>query len=243
MLDQESLRKYLIYAIGEILLVVIGILIALQVNNWNVQVNKRNQELHYLENIKKDLLLNIAQMDEYIEDRTKKVQSASIVLEHFEGKPITDPNEFNAHLQNIYTWQRFFQVNNTFQELTYSGNLALISNDSIKNTLLTLETLYQVLKAEEGHFRFDSETALFEPGYRTQDINRFIKSHIYYISDGKEGEDVKITPDEFNVILKDLKQKNGFVMAFFEFSVMNEQMDEMKKMSKSLIELIDKELK
>jgi hypothetical protein len=37
LLDEGSLRKYLVYAIGEITLVVIGILIALQINNWNIE--------------------------------------------------------------------------------------------------------------------------------------------------------------------------------------------------------------
>ncbi len=39
-----------------------------------------------------------------------------------------------------------------------SGNLALLSNDSIKNTLLNMESLYKIMKDEEAHFRYDPET-------------------------------------------------------------------------------------
>lgn len=59
----NNLPKYTRYAIGEILLVTVGILIALQVNNWNEQRKQRNKELHYLANLKNDLKLNIAEID------------------------------------------------------------------------------------------------------------------------------------------------------------------------------------
>jgi hypothetical protein len=55
LLNEGSLKKYLIYAIGEIALVVIGILIALQINNWNESRKLRDKELEYLQGIKSDL--------------------------------------------------------------------------------------------------------------------------------------------------------------------------------------------
>jgi hypothetical protein len=51
--------KYLKYAIGEISLVLISILIALQLNNWNANRLEKVQEVKYLKNIKKDLELNM----------------------------------------------------------------------------------------------------------------------------------------------------------------------------------------
>ncbi|MEO9887119.1 MAG: DUF6090 family protein [Balneola sp.] len=55
LLSENKFSKYLIYAIGEIILVVIGILIALQINNWNEQRNTREKELVYLNGIRNDL--------------------------------------------------------------------------------------------------------------------------------------------------------------------------------------------
>ena len=60
---QNKFAAYMRYAIGEILLVVIGILIALQVNSWNEQRKLHINELHYLANLKNDLKLNIAGID------------------------------------------------------------------------------------------------------------------------------------------------------------------------------------
>ncbi|MFY0625781.1 MAG: hypothetical protein JXR07_05790 [Reichenbachiella sp.] len=239
----ETLKSKWAEYLLEMLVIIISIIGAFMLDNWNDARNKRADELHYLKNIKRDIMLNMEQIDDYIDDRNNKIESAKVILGHFEGTPIEDPIDFNSHLQNIYTWQRFFQINNTFQEMTYSGNLALISSDSIKNELLNLEKLYHVMKAEEDHFRFDSETALFEPGFRTQDINRFVGKYLYDLTDGGMGQDALLKPEEFSVILNDLKQKNGFVMALLEFSVMNEQMIAMKTTSEKIVSHIDNEIK
>ncbi|RLD29784.1 MAG: hypothetical protein DRI75_02020 [Bacteroidetes bacterium] len=59
LLNRGKTGKYLKYAIGEIVLLVIGILIALQINNWNEHRKNRILELTYLDNIKADLNLNL----------------------------------------------------------------------------------------------------------------------------------------------------------------------------------------
>ena len=234
--------KYLRYALGEIVLVVIGILIALQINNANENRKLRNQEVHYLINLKTDLQLNIAELDKYITVRNSRIASANYVLEHFEGKPLTDLNAFAFHTTNIYIWQKFTQQDNTFQELTNSGNLALISNDSIKNGLLNLQALYKKLKNEEEHFRYDAETLLYEPSYGVLDLNPIVKNYTYQVTDGKAGENIALSRANYETMLQDLKQKNGFVMAVYEFSVMNAQFNEMKALCTEIIAAIDMEL-
>ena len=242
LLTENKFSKYLLYAIGEIVLVVIGILIALQINNNNEIRKSREKELHYLNNIKSDLQLNINEIQDYIDIRSRRIVSANKVIEHFEGKPLTGLDEFNRNIVNIYTWRKFYQINNTFQELTNSGNLALISNDSIKNTLLNLETLYKKLKYEEEHFRYDAEVLLYEPSYGVLDLNPIVKNFTYQVTEGQAGENVKLPRENYEAMLKDIKQKNGFVMAVYEFSVMNVQFNEMKAMCNSIIKLIDKEI-
>ena len=56
MLTENKFSKYLLYAIGKIILVVIGILIALQINNWNDLNKKRMQEVKILSEVKNDLI-------------------------------------------------------------------------------------------------------------------------------------------------------------------------------------------
>lgn len=62
------------------------------------------------------------------------------------------------------------------------------------------------------------------------------------MTNGAAGEKVDLPTHQYDAMLKDLKQKNGFVMAVYEFSTMNRQLAQMKKMYERLIELIDNEL-
>ena len=61
LLTQNKLSKYLLYAVGEIVLVIIGILIALQINNWNINVKNNN--------LKKEILKDVYY--EFVIDRDK----------------------------------------------------------------------------------------------------------------------------------------------------------------------------
>ena len=242
MLIENKFSKYLIYAIGEIILVVIGILIALAINNSNEKSKLEAQELVYLESLKNDLSISIVELDKYIETRENRIISAKIILEHFDGKPIEDLEAFNLDIANIYSWRKYFQNNNTYQELINSGNFTLISNNSVKNTLLNLETLYKKLKDEESHFRYDSEVLLYEPSYEMVDHHLVVENYKYHLSNGQIGSKIPFKREQFEAMLSDLKQKNGFAMAILEFEIMNQLFEEMKQMSKALIQLIDNEI-
>ena len=239
---ESKLTKYLLYAAGEILLVVVGILIALQINNQNDARKQRATEIHYLENIRTDLDINLAEMDKYLETRTECIAAANRILAHFEGKPITDYSAFNADGVMIYSWQRFWLNDNTFQELVNSGNLALISNDAIKKTLLDIESLYKKMKSEEDHFRFDTETLIYQPLYALMDLNPLVSDFEYYASNGQSGRDMGLSAGHFSEYLKSTKLKNGFAMTVLEFTTMNGQMEEMKRMTQALVSLIDAEV-
>jgi hypothetical protein len=242
LLKEGKTSKYFKYAIGEIVLVVIGILIALQINNQNDARKELTKEMHYLQNIKSDLQTNIVEMDKYMATRTECIAAANRIIEHFEGKALTDISKFNEDQINIYSWRKFYQSNNTFQELTNSGNLAIIKNDSIKNMLLDIESLYKVMKAEEEHFRYDTEILLYEPLYNLMDLNPMVKNYTYRASNGQAGENIELSKTEFDSFLKDKKIKNGFVMTVLEFTVLNDMFRDMKQVSEKLIKIIEKEI-
>jgi hypothetical protein len=231
-----------VYAFGEIILVVFGILIALQINNRNDLRKDREKELHYLENIKVDLNITIADLTDYLATRNQSIAAAEAILSYFEGKPIEDYRAFNASALSIYNWQKFYQNNNTFQELINSGNLALISNDSIKNMLLNIESLYKKLKSEEEHYRFDTEELIYKPLYHTMDLSPLVKDATHYFSGGQQGEDTKIDAEYFKPYFSNTMIKNGFLMTTLEFGIMNEQMTAMKQMAEALTEVIDRDI-
>lgn len=234
LVNQNRISKYLIYAIGEIILVVIGILIALQINNNNEIRKNRVKETAYLENIKDDLLINKKKIDKLIEARNKRTAIAHKLIGHIEGDPVTDWHAFNEETIQIYIWQRFYQHNYTFQELISSGNLSFIESDSIKNNLFELESQYKQLKAEEDHWRFDSEELVFKPAYNTLDFQLILRDH--------GGEHDVLSREVFKEFFASRKIKNGYAMATVEFGIMNGMLRKMKKIINELIGLIDRDL-
>jgi hypothetical protein len=242
LLLEGKTAKYLAYAAGEIILVVIGILIALQVNNLNELKNTRTKEVVYLKNIKSDLQSSLKELNEFLKTRKAQIISANTVVAYYNGKPVDDWNSFNKDIVSIYTWQPFYLSDNTFQELISSGNLAMIANDSIKNGLLNLDVLYKKLKYNENHFRYDAEVALYEPSYNMLDIDAMAKNYFYQLSGGKTGELGNLKKEDFEKMFTDQKQKNGFVFAALEFSGMINHFENMKQICDRMIALIDKDL-
>ena len=154
-----------------------------------------------------------------------------------------DFSSFNADGVNIYSWQKFYQSNNTFQELVNSGNLAIISNDEIKNVLLNIESLYKKMKSEEDHFRFDTENMIYTPLYALMDLSPLVKNFEFTASGGQSGDATPLTEDFFNEYLKSQQLKNGFVLAVLELTTLNNQMRDMISVSHDLIDFIELEIK
>lgn len=241
--DSSRLRTYLAYAAGELLLIVVGIVIATQIGNWNTERQERARELTYLANIRADLVVNVALIDRFLVERNERVAAAQRILTHFAGKPIEDASAFNADGINIYSWERFYLVNNTYQELIGSGNFALLSNHDITKQLLDIEALYVKMKSEEDHYRFDAETALYRPIYELMDTEAMTADFAWRVTGGKEGRARAVTAASFEPLLESRTIKNGFVMTILEYGTMNAQMAEMRERCRKLIEKIDWEIR
>ena len=242
LMSENKTGKYFKYAIGEIVLVVIGILIALQINNWNEARKARNKEIVYLNNIKSDLENSIEQIETFILKRNTQIKTSNEIIGYFEGKPIQNWNDFNKKLVDIYSWERFYLIKNTYEELKNSGNLSLISNKEIKNGLQDLELLYAKLKIKESHYRHDAETTLHEGSYEMQNIHEMSNNYAFQISDGKLGELGDLNEDSFGDMFNDRKQMNGFALTAYIFTIMNGILQEMNQKCTDLILQIDKEI-
>ncbi len=79
LISQNRFSKYLLYAVGEIVLVMIGILLALQVNNWNEQQKVKLHELNILNKLNEDLKANLLEV-ESIKRVTVCTSSAKVEL-------------------------------------------------------------------------------------------------------------------------------------------------------------------
>ena len=165
----NKFSKYLLYAIGEIILVVIGILIALSINNWN-ENNKSKKDEHYvltevLKNLEEDAVL----VDEIITQR-QKTKTAVVSLQDFVNSGTIDTDLLQFHLANLLTFERYFPINNAY-EIMKSKGLQLTNNElttkisryydyeqpKMSSSILDIEiSILQVFNDSNGLFRFFS---------------------------------------------------------------------------------------
>ena len=85
---ENNTGKYFKYAIGEIVLVVIGILIALQINNWNETNKKHTVSVKYLENLKKEVALNESKIKKRLKQHLFVFNKTSELLEFMENDTV-----------------------------------------------------------------------------------------------------------------------------------------------------------
>ncbi len=135
-MEKNKTGKYFKYAIGEILLVVIGILIALSINNWNEKTKHRAEEIRILEKVSIDLISDINQLEDLInqaKNRQTKVDSIFTILYKDSN---SDPIEFLKLNFEAISIENHFEVNSsTFDESQASGSIKFIQNDSLREDI------------------------------------------------------------------------------------------------------------
>lgn len=137
LLAQNKLSKYIFYAFGEIILVVIGILIALQINNWNEAHKATQTETVYLNNIVRDLNEQLKSIDIQAKQEEEFFNiSLSLLNDYYTNNTLTmDSLFFNR--ATLLTIRRTFVVNDpTFTDLVSSGNIKLIKDLNKKDQII-----------------------------------------------------------------------------------------------------------
>ncbi len=98
LLTENKFRRYLLYAVGEILLVVIGILIALQVNTWNEERVEKGEEQAILRQLKTEFTLNLAQLDDKIKSKETLMSSARAIFGYIDRPETRVQDSVDFHL-------------------------------------------------------------------------------------------------------------------------------------------------
>ncbi len=149
--------KYFKYAIGEIILVVIGILIALQINNWNNSNIDTQKEKEYLSNLLEDIETQRLIVDKQIKHESDMRIASEKALYHLNSQNI-DTDSINIYLSNIT--RKTFVINDpTFQDLKTSGNILLIKNNALRNKIISF---YQNLEYSALVIQVSNETNIAE---------------------------------------------------------------------------------
>ena len=141
-LKKGNIQQYIFYAIGEIFLVVIGILIALQINNWNQLQSLKKLEQEYLINLKRECQLNLEELNLVYQNRENTINDIIKLMELSGTNPkgCTDA-ELAKMLNSVYDYARIVFGARTpiLEELKSSGNIVNISNSVLRGYLTTWE--------------------------------------------------------------------------------------------------------
>ena len=138
LLSENKFSKYLIYAIGEIILVVIGILIALSINNWNEGRKLKAEERELLTNLKQSFTIKLNELERKNNGRTEHLKNIGQLMEHIKhpDKTISEEDMFES-LQYLNIWYTVNEEFNVINMLFSSGKINIIANDSLKANLIT----------------------------------------------------------------------------------------------------------
>ncbi len=135
LLTENKFTKYLIYAIGEIVLVVIGILIALQINNWNELNKQQQEEIKMLQNFKMSIQGDFEEFNRYKRFFDGADKSIYILLEHME-EDLAFHDSLRHHFRMTTSLWSPKIDQEVFASMT-SSDLNIISNDSLKSAIIT----------------------------------------------------------------------------------------------------------
>jgi len=148
LMSKNKTRKYFKYAIGEIVLVVIGILIALQLNNYNESLNQNNQEQKAIQNLKLDFEYNKSELDRSIGE-LKEIKGACFSILNQTGNKYQESFEIDSLLQFTPSVPQYFPQNGFLMDLINSGNLGIIKNDRLRYKLSSWLPVLETLKNRE----------------------------------------------------------------------------------------------
>ncbi|MBT8287571.1 MAG: hypothetical protein HKN00_11195 [Flavobacteriaceae bacterium] len=131
LMEAGKTSRYFKYAIGEIILVVVGILIALSINNWNENNKNSKKEIVYLNKLISNLEDDIDLYQLIMANDSTSMNGLRIIQDVISNPSDNNIGKIKLNIQNLMTGNNFIPNRTTFDNLISSGQIEIISNDSI----------------------------------------------------------------------------------------------------------------
>lgn len=229
-MSEKKFSSYLLYAVGEVILVVIGILIALQINNWNEQRKLKAEEVKLLQTFKSSIESDIESFEYYIEEYGTIRNSIQLLQRHIKADlPYHDSLDFHFLNSTAYWSPRIDQE--VFSTLT-SSDLNLISNDSLKKNIV----LYYTFAKTDFDMKSSKYTNIID--HASRDIFSKHFDQLWNVSDRA------MIPHDYELLKAD-KEYNYFLNSLnrqiYWLTLRSLQIG--KKKAEALIQIIETELK
>lgn len=246
LLSQNKFSRYLIYASGEILLVVVGILLAIQFNTWTTKNQERKKQNWYLNNILDDLHYQNQTLEMIEAAYAAEISGAKSVLKaYYQQGTFDDIDSLNYHLNTLMYTQFFPNTNNSYRELISSGQLSLIQS---QNLSLEVIDFYLFSEDNERIFQNDIDNIFYPQIYPV--ISSLVQVDLNdYVTDDKDDFLLKESSSSSELIASRLKDRevklaleNAIKLKMLMLLDQSVIIEETKKGVKALDSLIEAEL-
>ena len=201
LLSEGKTGKYLLYAFGEIALVMIGILLALQVNNWNEKGKDRAKSHEVLLEIRENVQFNTAQFNAEIKEEEMVIRSIDVVFDNI-NKSRKYHDSLDFHMYTIGYWPASSRKSSGYETLKSQG-VELIKSNVLRQSIIDLyEKTYNEISEIILESRADHETSVVP-----------IKTELFFFqpSDSKlPFDEHRATPFNYDEVVNSKKFKGVF---------------------------------
>ena len=205
LINENRMGKYFKYALGEILLVVIGILMALQINNWNENRKVKANEITILKQLNADLKKNLEEIDEVKSIIVLSEEASKDFLLFLNSNKI-ETDSMSGWLNQVGRSPIFNNANTTYKNLENSSN-RIISNDSLRLRItLMYEREFKNIDVRDNVFKTQ-----FNPEFKKHHKENFTMTSEV----SENGEDIFFTYNKPKNIVS-LKQNDDFKNALVD---------------------------
>ena len=247
LLSENRIRKYLLYGIGEIILVVIGILIALQINSWNEYSKSRKLEKNYYLQFKIELEENIRNAEDQIQHSTYQINNTKIVTNVLEtNNLLKDSQELYLAIEHLGKTYPTQYTNNVWTELLSNGKTLIIRNREFREKLAflnseMLQTVNLQNEINENNFGYKRLTGDIFSISLTNELDA--KMHPKELRDSTQ---IPNLPNQQSIIdkLKTINGLNGYIADIYQTKRVNKYLFlRHKKLMLELVKICESELK
>jgi len=228
LLTENKFSKYLLYAVGEIILVVIGILIALWINNWNQNRLQDNEEFKSLNFLKAEFEGNLLKLDKNRNLHKSRLNAINEIL--FADFSLTSLVEIDSlYKTSFYSWT-YNPSFSSYNSIVSSGKMDKFSNDSLKIRISELKDLVADYQEDEENLWNHSKDMLFEQEVLNGKILSEVKFNL------RPRTSSELTTDKLNYIefFSHPEFRNKLTIAILHLKLIN---DEGEILRNELVEL------
>jgi hypothetical protein len=150
LINGGNIKRYLLYAIGEVLLVMIGISLAFQVDNWNENRLKKDEETSYYQNIRVQIIADkeLIQGQMHFNNRyMAQFKYAYAIIEAMDRSKI---DTLGLIIRNLTEYSDFDRQGNIYETMVNSGEIKILRNKKIVNGIRNLEEKYIYINRMEN---------------------------------------------------------------------------------------------